>query len=229
VVVLTFQFKLVTNQVRKFALSFDLELVEDLFEESINLFLNMSCFGVDFLDFEINFRQIFCELILATFNVGIDFLDLGRNFGVSILELDECMLSHLPSHMIAKDFAINTQSFGTDTAIKLKILFFVFFTLTKDFRFFRNGYSLMLTGQLGAMVVNIALGTEVSFLSDAVKLGEFRRHLGAVLTVRGFDNELLVRIDREIHQVHGQDLVVLVHDVLVLVQLDVLFFVVKIN
>jgi hypothetical protein len=105
----------------------------------------------------------------------------------------------------------------------------VFFALTKDFRFFGNGDSLMLTGQLGAVVVNIALRTEVSFFSDAVKLGEFRRHLGAVLTVRGFDNELLVRIDREIHQVHGQDLVVLVNYVLMLVQLDVLFFVVKIN
>ena len=228
-VVLTFQFKLVTNQVRKFALSFDLEFVEDLFEESVNLFLNVSCFGVNFLDFEINFRQIFCKLILATFNVGIDFLDLGGNFGVSILELDECMLSHLPSHMIAKDFAINTQSLGTDTAIKLKVLFFVFFALTKDFRFFGNGDSLMLTGQFGAVVVNIALGTEISFLSDAVKLGEFRRHLGAVLTVRGFGDELLVSINREIHQVHRQDLVVLVHNVLVLVQLDVLFFVVKIN
>ena len=87
----------------------------------------------------------------------------------------------------------------------------------------------MLTGQLGTVVVHIALGAEVSLLSDAVKLGELRWYFGAVLAVWGFGNELLMRVNREIHQVHWEDLVVFVHDVLVLVQLDVLLLVVEIN
>ncbi len=88
VVVLALKLELITNKIRQFTLGFDLELVKDLFEERINLFLNMCGFGVDFLDLEINFREILCKLILATLDVRIDFLDLGRDLRVGILELD---------------------------------------------------------------------------------------------------------------------------------------------
>lgn len=79
----------------------------------------------------------------------------------------------------------------------------MFFTLTKDFRFFTDGYSLMLTGQFGAMIVHITLRTEIGFFCDTIELSKFRWHLGAILAIRRLCDKFLMGIDSEIYQIHG--------------------------
>lgn len=112
------------------------------------------------------------------------------------------MFGHLPSHVVTEYFAVHTQGLGAYTAVELEILFFVFFAFAKNFGFFRDGDALMLTGQFGAVVVHIALGTEVCLFSDTIKFGQFGRDFVAVLAVRGFSDELFMCVNGEIDQVH---------------------------
>jgi hypothetical protein len=64
--------------------------------------------GVDFLDLEIDFGQIFGELVFASLDVRVNFLHFGRDFGVGVFKLDKGMLGHLTGHVITEDFAVDT-------------------------------------------------------------------------------------------------------------------------
>ena len=68
----------------------------------------MCGFGVDFLDLEVNFGQIFGELVFTSLDVGVNLLDFGGDFGVGIFKLDKGMLGHLTGHVVAEDFAVDT-------------------------------------------------------------------------------------------------------------------------
>lgn len=79
------------------------------------------------------------------------------------------------------------------------------------------------------MVIHITLWAKVSLFSDTIQLGQLRWHLGAVLTVRSLGDHFLMRVDGEINQIHGQNLVVFIDNVLMLVELNVFVFIVKVN
>ena len=68
----------------------------------------MRSLGVDLLDLEVNFGQIFGELVFAALDVGVDLLDFGGDLWVGVFELDEGMLGHLAGHVVAEDLAVHT-------------------------------------------------------------------------------------------------------------------------
>jgi hypothetical protein len=79
------------------------------------------------------------------------------------------------------------------------------------------------------VVVHIALWTKVSLLSNTIELGQFRRHFGTILTIWRLGDQLLMGINREIHQIHREDLIILIHHILVLVELDVFLLVIQVD
>ena len=102
----------------------------------------------------------------------------------------------------------------------------MFLALAKDLGLFGDGHALMLTGEFRAVVVHIALWTEIRLFSNTIELGQFRRHLGTILTIGRLGDQLLMGINREIHQIHREHLIILIHHILVLVELDVFLLVI---
>lgn len=75
-IILPLKLQLITNQIRQLPLRLHLQLVQHFFEECINLFLHMRRLRVDLFDFEVYLGEILGELVLPTFDVGIDLFDL---------------------------------------------------------------------------------------------------------------------------------------------------------
>lgn len=116
-VILPFKLQLITNQIWKLTLCLDLKLIKYFFKQSINLLFNMCCFGVYLFNFQVNFWEILCKLILSSLNIRIDFLNFGRNLWICIFQLNQSMFSHFTSHVITEDFTVDTKSFSTNTTI----------------------------------------------------------------------------------------------------------------
>lgn len=56
----------------------------------------MGGFAVNFLYLKINFTKILGKLVLSSLDIGVDFLNLGRDISICILKSDQLMLPHLP-------------------------------------------------------------------------------------------------------------------------------------
>jgi hypothetical protein len=92
VIVLSFEFKLIADEKAQFLFSLILEFFQCFLKDCVELFFDVGCFGVNFFDFEIDFAEIVCELIFSTFDVGIDFFDIGGDLRVCFFEFDrECL------------------------------------------------------------------------------------------------------------------------------------------
>lgn len=87
----------------------------------------------------------------------------------------------------------------------------------------------MLAGKFGAMVLDVTLWAEIRLFNDTVKFSQLWRDFATILAVWRFGDHFLVRINREIDQIHRENLVVFVYDVLMFVQLDVFLLVIQVN
>lgn len=76
VIILSFKLELIADEETKLLFCLVLELSQSLLEDGVKLLLDVGCFRVDFLDFQVDFAQIIGQLILAPFDIGIDFFDL---------------------------------------------------------------------------------------------------------------------------------------------------------
>lgn len=189
----------------------------------------MGGLGVYLLDLEVDFAEIVSQLVFPSLDVGIDFLDLGGNLGVSVFKFNQGMLCHFPTHMVSEDFAVHTKGFAADTAIEFKFDGIVLVAVTKLLRLFSDLNSLMFGGQFRSMVILIALHAEVGIFCDAEQFGGLRRNLGAIFTERSLGLLLFVSIDDIVDDKDGQNLIVFEDDILMLEHLRILFLIVEVN
>ena len=87
-VILPFEFKLITNQETQLLLGFYMQLIEGFMEYCINLLLYMCCLGINFFYLQVDVIEIFSELIFSPVNVRIYFLDFYSNILVCILQFE---------------------------------------------------------------------------------------------------------------------------------------------
>lgn len=75
-IVLSFEFKLITNEEAELLLSLYLKLLQSFLENSIELLLYMGSFRIYLLYLEIDLTEIISELIFSSLDIWIDFLNL---------------------------------------------------------------------------------------------------------------------------------------------------------
>lgn len=134
-VILPLELQLIADEKAEFFLGLGLQLVQSLPEHGVELFFNMCGLGVDFFDLEIYFAEIVGQLVLPPLDIGVDILDLGRNLGVGIFELDQVVLGHLPQSVAAADLAGDAQGLTAHITVQFQFGPFVLLTSSEILRF----------------------------------------------------------------------------------------------
>lgn len=146
----------------------------------VDLLLDMGGLGVYLFYLQIDLAEVFCQLVLSPFNIGVNLFNFGGDIGICIFQLQQLMLAHFPRHVIPIDLASNTKRLIADTAVQLQFLI-MNGTKSKFLGLLRNINPLMFRAQLRGMVLQIAIGTEMGLFGQAVQLGLVRRHFHAVI------------------------------------------------
>lgn len=79
------------------------------------------------------------------------------------------------------------------------------------------------------MIIHITLWTKVSHFCYTIKFSKFRWHFGTILTIWRFGDHLLMRINSKVNQIHGQNLIILIHNILMLIKLNIFLLIIQIN
>jgi hypothetical protein len=79
------------------------------------------------------------------------------------------------------------------------------------------------------MVVHVTLRTKVCLFSYTIEFGQLWWNFATILAVWRLGDQLLMGIDSKIYQVHREDLIVFIYDILMLVQLDIFLLIVQVN